>query len=165
MHRKHAPSSSRAQALGYYTLMSEGKPSTRIYADFNGLQHPTVAGGHLAVALDTVGTVQDLSNAGLRLVEGLRFTVWDASDEREDLEGDAVARFDQATGTWWADLGPEGYRYVPAKERYADDRCLCLNCRRDFGAKPRSAAARAEAAPTCPHCGTSRNAAIAPPEA
>ena len=102
-------------------------------------------------------------NAGLRLVEGLTFTVWDASDEGEDLEGDAVARFDQRTGTWWADLGPAGYRYVPAKDRRTDYRYLCVNCRRDLGAERRSAASRAEPTPVCPHCGTSRSAAIAPP--
>jgi len=142
--------------------MASATTSTRIYADFNGLDRPAVAGGHFAVALDTVGTVRDLSNAGLRLVEGLTFTVWDASDEFEDLEGDAVARFDQRTGTWWADLGPAGYRYVPAKDRRTDYRYLCVNCRRDLGAAQRSAAARAEPVPVCPHCGTSRSAAIAP---
>lgn len=142
--------------------MMSGKPSARIYADFNGLDYPTVAGGRLAVALDTVGTVRDLSNAGVRLVEGLTFTVWDASDETEDLEADAIARYDARTGTWWADLGPAGYRYVPAQERRIDHRYLCLTCRRDLGEGRPSAAARAEDATVCPHCGT-LSAAIAPP--
>ena len=96
----------------------------RIYADFNGLERPAVAGGHWAVALDTVGTVRDLSNAGIRLTEGLSFTIWDASDEDEDLEADAVARYDSASAIWWADLGEAGYRYVAARDRLTDRRFL-----------------------------------------
>src|SRR6185295_6912576 len=31
----------------------------------------------------------------------------------EDLEADAVAHFDRERGIWWAEIGSEGYRYVP----------------------------------------------------
>src|SRR5438094_2728399 len=85
----------------------------RIYADFNGLERIADSPPRYAVALDTLGTLRDLSNAGIRLREGLALLVWDESDETEDLEGDAVARFDSASGVWWADLTAEGYRYVP----------------------------------------------------
>ena len=138
-------------------------PITRIYADFNGIDRPAVANGCLAVALDTVGSVQDLSNAGLRLTEGLRLTIWDASDEAEDLEADAVARYDAAAGIWWADLGEGGYRYVPAKSRGADTRFLCLICRADIASKSIARSAAVPAGKLCPHCATPISAAIAPP--
>lgn len=137
--------------------------SAHIYADFNGIDRPAVANGCLAVALDTIGSVQDLSNAGLRLTEGLRLTIWDTSDDAEDLEADAVARHDTAARIWWADLGDEGYRYVPARNREASVRFLCLVCRADIaaGSLARGAAVPAEA--HCPHCATPLRAAIASP--
>jgi hypothetical protein len=65
----------------------------RIYADFNGhdwsLRHP----GRHAVALDTIGSLQALSNAGLRLRDGVRLIVYDYSDDEEDLEAEATVRF------------------------------------------------------------------------
>lgn len=140
-------------------------PGTRIYADFNGIDRPAVANGCLAVALDTMGSVQDLSNAGLRLTEGLRLTIWDASDEAEDLEADATARYDAAADIWWADLGDGGYRYVPAKNRDADPRFLCLVCRADIASQGTARGAVVTAGKVCPHCGTPMSAAIAPPAA
>jgi len=130
----------------------------RIYADFNGLDSPAVAEGRLAVALDTLGTVHDLSNAQVRLRDGLRLTVWDESDESEDLEADGIARYDAASGKWWADLGAEGYRYIPAGIREPPTPFLCIECRtvvEPFG-RPGQ---------VCPECGTSVRAVIAPPSA
>ena len=138
-------------------------PGFRIYADFNGLDRPAVTDGRWAVALDTVGTVRDLTNAGLRLVEGMAFTVWDASNDTEDLEGDAVARYDPSSGIWWADLGEASYRCVPAHHRGEDRRFLCLQCRRDLDGTEGLLGARAHAEPVCPRCGTPRSASIAPP--
>jgi hypothetical protein len=135
-----------------------------IYADFNGLERIAESPPRYSVALDTLGSVRDLSNRGLRLVDGLQLLVWDASDESEDLEGEAVARFDPESGVWWADVMPEGYRYVPKRERLTVSGFLCLGCRRDLGidGSPGGWAPRAQ---DCPYCGTDIRAAIAPPAA
>ena len=136
----------------------------RIDADFNGLELVAESPARYAVALDTLGTIRDLSNAGVRLAEGLPLVVWADSDENEDLEGDAVARFDRASGVWWADLTLEGYRYVPKGNRGSDLGFLCLTCRRDLalGTGARGSVPRKE---VCPHCGVDIRAAIAPPGA
>src|SRR6478752_5990642 len=102
-------------------------PAPRIYADFNGLVGERGAGW--AVALDTFGTLRDLANAGVRLSVGLPLLVYDWSDEDEDLEADAIASFNSERGIWWADIGSEGYRYVPRKERDTSDVFRCVDCR------------------------------------
>jgi hypothetical protein len=133
----------------------------RIYADYNGIgREPN---GRLSIPLDTLGSLRDLSNAGVRLTEGLVLTVVDWSDEEEDLEAEATTEYDAAVGVWLAMLGPAGYRYVPKGDRTADRRFLCLRCRRDLG----TADADDSGFPrlqTCPVCGTPINAAIAAPE-
>lgn len=80
----------------------------RIYADYNGIRGPE--GGPLTIPLDTLGSLRDLTNAGIRLRDGTALTVVDASDEEEDLEADAAAHYDATAGVWLAVLGPEGYR-------------------------------------------------------
>ena len=116
------------------------------------------------MALDTYGTLRDLSAAGIRLTDGLELLVWDESDENEDLEGEAIARFDTVSNVWWADFGPEGYRYVPKCERPQAQQFLCLACRRELivGTGAGGWIPRAQ---RCPHCGTDIRAAIAPPAA
>jgi hypothetical protein len=148
-----------------YSDMPIPAGAPRIYADFNGLCRPDRTGGRLAVALDTLGTVRDLTNVGLRLVEGLRLTVYDWSDEEEDLEADATVRYDPEGGLWWAELGPSGYAYVPKRDRTADPRFLCLGCRFNLAFDPGASAGRAPRATACPRCGTAVAAAIAPPAA
>lgn len=137
----------------------------RIYADFNGLEPSPHKAARLLVPLDTVGSVRDLSNAGLRLRDGLQLTICDWSDEEEDLEAAATASYDHARRVWLAELGPEGYSYVPKGDRTPDSRFLCLGCRHDNGPAPNSAAALPLPPPTCPHCGLKGDSAIAPPAA
>jgi hypothetical protein len=135
-----------------------------IYADFNGLERIAASPPRYSVALDTLGTLRDLSNAGIRLVDGLQLLVWDESDETEELEGEAAARFDLESGVWWADLMPEGYRYVPKCERAPILSFLCFGCRRDLGTG-NGTGGWAPRAQLCPYCGTDIRAAIAPPAA
>jgi len=137
----------------------------RIYADFNGLCRPDRTGGRPAVALDTLGTLRDLTNAGLRLTEGLQLTVYDWSDEEEDLEARATARYDWNDSLWWAELGPDGYAYVPKRDRTTDLRFLCLGCRYDLASDPSTRGESASQAVACPCCGTAVAAAVAPPAA
>jgi hypothetical protein len=137
----------------------------RIYADFNGLCQPSRTKGRLAVALDSLGTLRDLANTGLRLAEGIRLTVYDWSDEEEDLEAEATARYDADGGRWWAELGPDGYAYVPKQDRARDPRFLCLGCRYDLASDPLAWGEQVPKAASCPRCGTDIATAIAPPAA
>ena len=137
----------------------------RIHADFNGLGNPDCTGGRLSVALDTLGTLRDLANAGLRLTEGLRIIVYDRSDEAEDLEAGAEARYDPDGRMWWAEPGPEGYGYVPTRDRATNPCFLCLGCRYDLASDPVAWDEWAPRVTVCPRCGTAVAAAIAPPVA
>src|SRR5215208_4554971 len=142
----------------------------RIYADYNGLGRSE--GGPLVIPLDTFGSLRDLTNAGVRLREGLALVVADWSDEEEDLEAGATSSFDAEAGVWLAVLGPEGYRYVPKGDRTPDHRFLCLGCRRDLGSDPVTGERPAAGVvfvdgprgQSCPACGTPIAAALAPPE-
>ena len=135
-----------------------------IYADFNGLERIVESPARYSVALDTYGTLRDLSTAGIRLTEGLELLVWDESDESEDLEGEAIARFDARSGVWWADFKPEGYRYVPKRDRPQYSHFLCLGCRQEIIVGT-GAYGWIPSAQYCQHCGTDIRAAIAPPAA
>jgi hypothetical protein len=135
----------------------------RIYADFNGLRRPERTGGRLAVALDTFGTLRDLANAGIRLSEGLELTVYDWSDDEEDLEAQATAHYDPERRVWWADLGARGYEYVPKRGRPIDPRFLCLGCRRDLASDPDTWGDGVPRVTACPRCATAVDAAIDPP--
>lgn len=133
-----------------------------IFADYNGLVRITESPPRYSVALDTFGTVRDLSNAGIRLTEGLELLVWDESDESEDLEGEAIARFDSMSGVWWADFKPEGYRHVRKCDRPESCRFLCFACRQEVFVGT-GAGGWISKTQRCHHCGTPVTAAIAPP--
>ena len=150
---------------GWTNLVLVPQSTPRIYADFNGLRHPNCTGGRLAVALHTLGTLRDLTNAGLRLAEGLRLTVYDWSDEEEDLEAEATARYDADAKLWWAELGPAGYEYVPKQDRTMNPHFLCLGCRHDLASDPAAWGEWAPKATVCLFCGTAVAEAIAPPAA
>lgn len=61
--------------------------TVRIYADFNGLVPGPKRPDRTAVVLDTFGSLRDLSNASVRLRDGLALIGVDGSDDDEDLEG------------------------------------------------------------------------------
>ena len=133
----------------------------RIYADFNGYE--CYEDGRRAVALDTFGSLRDLTNAGLRLRDGLQLTIFDSSDEEEDLEAAATARYDEARRVWMAEFPAEQFAYVPKKDRSVDDRFLCLGCRIDLATWSDAWQRRMPLVELCPHCGASTASAIAPP--
>ena len=134
---------------------------TRIYADFNGLQASPRVADRLAVALDTIGSLRDLTNIGLRLYDGAQFVVYDWSDEDEDLEAAATAFFDPVRQVWFAEFGPDGFSYVAKRDRTPDTRFLCLNCGTDQASHATALGAHSELA--CGRCGTLLGAAVAPP--
>jgi hypothetical protein len=136
----------------------------RIYADFNGLRSSARTPGRRAVALDTFGTLRDLSNAGLRLHEGDPLVVYDWSDENEDLEGHGTTYFDAHMLIWFVELDERGVLYVPAHDRTRDRRFLCLECRADFEANASDAGVVSSRAATCGQCGTPIDEAFTPPK-
>ncbi len=134
----------------------------RIYADFNGIQPSPRNPERLGVPLDTFGSLRDLSNAGVQLKEKTQLTIFDWSDEEENLEGHCEVYFDWRARFWWAELNESGILYVPKDERVTSTEFLCLGCRSNledyFSKHGRSEDTK------CSTCGTLITMAIAPPE-
>jgi hypothetical protein len=134
-------------------------PTTRIYADFNGLVRSPRNSARTAVVLDTFGSLRDLSNAGLVLSEGLPLIAVDWSDENEDLVGHGTAQYDRDRKWWVVEFDEVGVRYVPAGNRDPVKEFLCVACRQPFPVNP----PEFRPADRCASCGTSITAAYAPP--
>ncbi len=132
----------------------------RIYADFNGLHRSPRFSNRQVVPLDTFGSLCDLAYAGIVLSEGTQLTIYDQSDEREDLEADAVARFDADHDDWVAEIGEEGYRYVPTQEARCHE-LVCVACRAELGNFIEEQGLREH--DRCPNCGTQIWSPILPP--
>jgi hypothetical protein len=124
----------------------------RIYADFNGLVRGCLDPGRTAVVLDTFGSLRDLSNAGVVLRPGLPLIAVDASDENEDLEGHGTAQYDPLNRWWVVEFDELGVRYVPAGDRTAVRRFLCVRCRGDLQLPLEAKGLSVSGA--CPSCGT-----------
>jgi hypothetical protein len=135
----------------------------RIYADFNGFE--THEDGHHSVALDTLGSLRELTNAGLRLRDGLQLTIYDWSDAEEDLEAVVTVRYDRRRSVWLAEFAAKSYVYVRKQDRAVDERFLCLGCRADLATSSDERRARMPRGDVCPHCGAPTASAIAPPAA
>jgi hypothetical protein len=131
----------------------------RIYADFNGLDQSPRDATRTAVPLDTFGSLRDLSNAGVRLREGVRMVIYADSDELEDLEADAEAYYEPNRRLWFAEIN-SGIRYVARPEAQDVGNFLCVDCRSPL---PVEKSARPDVS-TCPTCGTPVDAAIEPPK-
>jgi hypothetical protein len=132
----------------------------RIYADFNGLVAGPKDPGRRAIVLDTIGTLRDLSNAGIYLREGMPLVGTDASDEVEDLEGHGTAWYDDVNGRWVLELDAEGIRYVPTVRTITDDRFLCAKCRVDLTIQVSKGLTTGD---TCFACGVLIHAPLSPP--
>jgi CheY-like chemotaxis protein len=144
-------------------LLGPAPSRPRIYADFNGLMESPRDATRSMVPLDTWGSLRDLSNAGIRLREGMRLVIHDASDEVEDLEADVTTFYDPERRWWFAEL-ERALAYVPAHDRSPVTTFLCLGCRADLGSRVQGAfGAMVQGSGHCPHCGVSTTAAIAPP--
>lgn len=135
----------------------------RVYADFNGLMESPRDPARKMVPLDTWGSLRDLSNAGLKLREGIELLVHDASDDVEDLEAVAVAHYDAERRWWYAELASD-CAYVPARNRSPATAFLCLGCRANLGPEALvSDSAIVTRREHCPECGLSILSAIEPP--
>lgn len=131
----------------------------RIYADFNGLVAGPRNADRTAVVLDTFGSLRDLANAGVVLVEGLPLIAVDWSDDEEDLEGHGTAQFDACRQWWVVEFDAQGVRYVPAGDRTTPSAFRCVQCRASLDITAPSFRASA----TCPHCGTRLTRPLDPP--
>jgi hypothetical protein len=132
----------------------------RIYADFNGRQQSPRDATRTAVPLDTFGSLRELSNAGVRLFEGMPLVIYMDSDVNEDLEADAVAYYAHRNGIWFAELFDDRIRYVPRPEEKNAEQFLCVECRLPV---PAGKHGRPEVS-VCPRCGTPVLTAINPPQ-
>jgi hypothetical protein len=152
-------------------------PTTRIYADFNGLVGGPRNLKREAVVLDTFGTARDLANAGIILSEGLPLIAVDWSDDEEDLEGYGTAQYDFVYKWWVVEFDEIGVRYVPAGDRTPVREFRCVGCRVDISEHlelhrdPGGGCAIMRegnnglpvAVPCCPHCRTPIDEPMRPP--
>ncbi len=134
---------------------------SRIYADFNGIQPSRRNPFRLAVPLDTFGSLRDLANLGIQLKSELTFTIYDYSDDEEDLEGYATVYWDPPSRTWIAELDERGYQYVPKHPRSQSQDFLCISCRIPLHEVIRQQGLSATS--ICPNCHTRIHTPIAPP--
>lgn len=134
--------------------------SMRIYADFNGLQRSNQDLTKSMVPLDTYGSLCDLAFAKIILTEGASFTIYDESDEEEDLEANAVARFDPGLGCWVAEIDDQEIRDVPTKGQKVSP-LVCVSCRGELAAFVAEEGLNGKT--LCPNCGTPVWLPIHPP--
>jgi len=133
----------------------------RIYADYNGLQASPRNLSKLAVALDTFGSLRDLSNANVRLQDGVQLIIFDYSDADEDLENSVTVYWEKARNRWLAEFIEEEVVYIPKRDRTENNEFLCLKCRtplEDYIDKNGM-----DASCVCQSCGEKIAAAIEPP--
>jgi hypothetical protein len=133
----------------------------RIYADFNGLVGGVKYPERTAVVLDTFGSLRDLANAGVVLREGLPLIAVDWSDDFEDLEGHGTAQYDHGQRWWVVEFDDRGVRYVPKGDRSPVAEFCCVHCHHPLLGISAIAAFQPNA--SCPKCGTSVIAPLAPP--
>lgn len=108
-----------------------------------------------------MGTLRDLAHAGVILTEGLRFTIFDESDEVEDLEADVVAYYDDVHRRWIAEFDEHGLRYVTATHRCATPSLVCVTCRAPLTSHVASQGLHL--GDRCPGCGEPIHRPILPP--
>ena len=132
----------------------------RIYADFNGSQHSAGEPSRQFVPLDTYGSLCDLARAKIILANGARLTIYSDSSETEDLEANAVARFDRELNCWVADIEGDGIRDVPTQEQKSNS-LVCVTCGKELDQHVAQHGLSDKS--LCPFCGTLVHLPIQPP--
>jgi hypothetical protein len=141
----------------------------RIYADFNAVLDSGGPGRPGLVRLDRLGTVRDLCAAGITLRAGLALTLYTDSDERTDLQVEAVVRWHpdakaEAGGYWVGVFDPASFRDVPVAPSLGVFSWFpCSGC--GVNLAPQIARSGISASSTCEECGTRTHSPVRPPEA
>ena len=133
----------------------------RIYADFNGLQRLTDDSRQLVVPLDTYGSLRDLARAKIILANGTKLTIYSDSSETEELEANAVARFDSEFECWLAEIDAEGIHEVPT-QRQNSSSFVCVACELELDQHVAQHGLTKNS--LCPSCGTLIHLPILPPK-
>lgn len=133
-----------------------------LYADFNNTFASSRDTNLWAISLHTYGSLKDLSNQGVRLVEEMPIVIYMDSAEGEDLEADAMTYFDPTYKCWMAEIDQNKIRYVPShNELWEQTVFLCLKCRQDLASFFVEHQRNFESC--CPNCGLPIIAATLPP--
>jgi hypothetical protein len=141
----------------------------RIYADFNAQIDPGGAGRLGLVHLDRLGTLRDLCAARLLLQDGLHLTLYTDSDENEDLEIEAIARWisnpNAINGGYWAgEFDPKKFRDVPIQRTQSSSTWFpCSACGTNLAEEITRFGLNSST--RCTKCGVNVHRPIAPPEA
>lgn len=134
--------------------------SLRVYIDLNGNVFPSPRDPDKeAVALDGLGTLCWLADAGMMLEDGLLLTIWMDSSEDEDLEADVVVFYCDEKKSWVGEVIGD-FRDVPAL-KVKSPPLVCVSCRFDF--KKLIARHELDRSTTCPECGVPAWQPILPP--
>jgi hypothetical protein len=135
----------------------------RFYADFNGIEYLDADQSHAVLELAGYGALASLGEQKLRLTEGMAVVIY----EPDDIEADAVVRFDRArtdpagrTGAWVAHLDARKIRTC-AEGTAMPETHPCFGGGRDL--KPHFRIVGQRYNEHCPDCGTDVMSPMLPP--
>lgn len=123
----------------------------RIYADFNGLQESAHSAGKVAIHLQRMGSLIDLSRAKLCLYEGLQLNVYSDSDENEDLEAKGNVYFDRDAEKWFVEFDETDIQYVDRPPKPSGAEFPCWHCGSEL--REQIEAKGLDYGDKCPQCG------------
>jgi hypothetical protein len=135
----------------------------RVYADFNAIEYAQDGSSAADIAITGYGTLASLSSQRLRLEEGMQVLIF----EPDDIECNGVAYFDIARtdpagrqGEWVVRIDPKQVRNCTEKHESLESH-PCFGCGSDL--KPHFRTIGQSYTESCPSCGTSIMAPLAPP--
>jgi hypothetical protein len=134
----------------------------RIYADFNAIEYAQDDPGSAVVAITGYGTLASLARQKLQLAEGMELVIY----EPGDIECQGVAHFDTARTDpvgrqreWVVRIDPRKVHNCTELEAPSGSH-PCFGCGIDL--RPHLRAVGQSYTETCPSCGTSVMAPLAP---
>jgi predicted RNA-binding Zn-ribbon protein involved in translation (DUF1610 family) len=133
----------------------------RIYADFNGLQRAPSKPSRQIVPLDTYGSLCDLARAKIILANGIKLTIYSDSSETEDLEANAVGRFDSELNCWVAEIESDGIHDI-LTQGHQSSSLVCVACGKELDQHIAQRGLSNKS--LCPACGTLVHLPIQPPK-
>ena len=135
----------------------------RFYADFNGIEYLNDDKSKSVLELAGYGALATLSEQKIRLTEGMEVVIY----EPDDIEADAVVRFDRARidpagrqGAWVAEFDARKIRPCAAGMKVPGSH-PCFSCGEDLTAHFDAVGRRY--VEHCPACGTDVMSPMLPP--